>query len=37
MHQNRGARIVLGMTKGMYPGYKSEVHEIYRYKLTPNK
>ena len=37
VHQNRGARIVLGMTKGMYPGYKSEVHEIYRYKLTPNK
>ena len=35
VHQNRGARIVLGMTKGMYPGYKSEVHEIYRYKLTP--
>ncbi len=37
VHQNRGARIVLCMTKGMYPGYKSEVHEIYRYKLTPNK
>lgn len=37
VHQNRGARIVLGMTKGMYPGYKSEVHEIYRYKMTPNK
>ncbi len=37
VHQNRGARIVLGMGKGMYPGYKSEVHEIYRYKMTPNK
>lgn len=37
VHQNRGARIVLGMTKGMYPGYKSEVHEIYRFKMTPNK
>lgn len=36
VHQNRGARIVLGMTKGMYPGYKSEVHEIYRYKMIPN-
>lgn len=35
VHQNRGARIVLGMTKGMYPGYKEEVHEIYRYKMTP--
>lgn len=36
IHQNRGARIVLGMGKGMYPGYKSEVHEIYRYRVTPN-
>ena len=35
VHQNRGARIVLGMGKGMYPGYKSEVHEIYRYKAIP--
>ena len=37
VHQNRGAQIVLGMTKGLYPGYKSEVHEIYRYKMTPVK
>ena len=37
IHQNRGARIVLGMGKGMYPGYKSEIHELYRYKVTPTK
>lgn len=28
---NRGARIILGMPKGFYPGYD---HEIYRYKMT---
>lgn len=37
VHQNRGARIVLGMGKGMYPGYKEEIHEIYRFKMTPTK
>ncbi|MBQ4615388.1 MAG: hypothetical protein IJB29_01545, partial [Mailhella sp.] len=37
VHQNRGARIVLGMGKGMYPGYDKEIHEIYRYKMTPAK
>lgn len=26
---NRGARIVLGMPRGFYPGYDSEVHEVY--------
>lgn len=36
IHMNRGARIVLGMGKGMYPGYKSEIHELYRYKVSPN-
>ena len=30
---NRGARIVLGMGKGFYPGYTEEVHEIYRYSM----
>lgn len=32
---NRGARIVLGMGKGFYPGYDKEVSEIYRYSMTP--
>jgi hypothetical protein len=26
---NRGARIVLGMPSGFYPGYDREIHEIY--------
>ena len=34
---NRGARIVLGMGKGFYPGYDKEIHEVYRYKMTPAK
>ena len=29
---NRGARIVLGMPKGFYPGYDREISEVYRYK-----
>lgn len=29
---NRGARIVLGMPKGFYPGYDREVHELYIYE-----
>ena len=33
VHMNRGARIVLGMGKGFYPGYTEEVHEIYRYSM----
>ena len=37
VHMNRGARIVLGMTKGLYPGYKEEIHEIYRYQMIPNR
>lgn len=28
---NRGARIVLGMPRGFYPGYDREIHEIYVY------
>jgi hypothetical protein len=34
---NRGARIVLGMGKGLYPGYTREISEVYRYKMTPVK
>ena len=33
---NRGSHIVLGMTKGFYPGYNREIHEIYRYTMQPN-
>lgn len=29
---NRGARIVLGMPKGFYPGYDKEIHEIHVYE-----
>jgi len=28
---NRGARIVLGMPSGFYPGYDREIHEVYVY------
>ncbi len=35
VHFNRGAQIVLGMNKGLYPGYTGEVHEIYRYAMMP--
>lgn len=36
--QNRGARIVLGMPKGMYPGYDKEISEVYRYeRVQKNK
>lgn len=30
---NRGARIILGMPSGFYPGYTHEIHEIYVYRL----
>ncbi len=30
---NRGKRIVLGMPKGLYPGYDREIHELYVYKV----
>ena len=29
---NRGKRIVLGMPKGLYPGYEREIHEVYIYQ-----
>lgn len=32
---NRGKRIILGMPKGLYPGYEREIHELYVYKV-PN-
>lgn len=28
---NRGARIILGMPRGFYPGYEREIHELYVY------
>ena len=34
---NRGARIILGMGKGFYPGYDHEIHEVYRYRMTELK
>ena len=34
---NRGARIILGMPKGFYPGYDKEISEVYRYKMEPRK
>jgi hypothetical protein len=30
---NRGKRIVLGMPKGLYPGYEKEIHEVYVYRI----
>jgi hypothetical protein len=30
---NRGKRIVLGMPKGLYPGYDREIHELYIYRI----
>jgi len=30
---NRGKRIVLGMPKGLYPGYDREIHELYVYQI----
>ena len=35
VHFNRGKRIIHGMPKGLYPGYDKEIHEVYRYKITP--
>ena len=31
---NRGKRIVLGMPKGLYPGYDREIHELYVYSIN---
>ena len=30
---NRGKRIVLGMPKGLYPGYDREIHEVYVFRI----
>jgi 5-oxoprolinase (ATP-hydrolysing) subunit C len=30
---NRGKRIILGMPKGLYPGYDREIHELYVYSI----
>lgn len=30
---NRGKRIVLGMPRGLYPGYEREIHEVYVYRI----
>ena len=30
---NRGKRIVLGMPRGLYPGYDREIHELYVYRV----
>lgn len=30
---NRGKRIVLGMPKGLYPGYEREIHELYVFSV----
>ena len=32
---NRGARIVLGMPSGFYPGYDREIHELFVYSIEP--
>jgi hypothetical protein len=32
---NRGERIILGMPSGLYPGYSSEIHELYIYSFPP--
>ena len=31
---SRGARIILGMPKGFYPGYDREIHEVYVYSMS---
>ena len=30
---NRGARIILGMPSGFYPGYDREIHEVFLYQI----
>ena len=30
---NRGARIILGMPSGFYPGYDHEIHEVFTYDI----
>ena len=31
---NRGARIILGMPTGFYPGYDREIHEVYQFDFS---
>ena len=33
---NHGAQIVLGMVRGYYDGYETEVHEVYEYSMERN-
>ncbi|MFT5684978.1 MAG: hypothetical protein ACI8RZ_005923 [Myxococcota bacterium] len=33
VHHNRGRQIVLGMPRGLYPGYDREIHEVYVYRV----
>jgi hypothetical protein len=35
VHFNRGARIILGMPQGFYPGYTREISEVYRFGVKP--
>ena len=35
IHANRGRQIVLGMPKGLYPGYEREINELYFYDMQP--
>lgn len=37
VHYNRGSRIVLGMVKGLYPGYEKEISEVFIYDMKPAK
>lgn len=37
VHFNRGARIILGMGRGFYPGYEREISEVYRFKMIPRQ
>jgi hypothetical protein len=34
---NRGKRIVLGMPRGLYPGYEREIHEVYVYGIPGSR
>ena len=31
---NRGSRIILGMPRGLYPGYNHEIHEVYVFRQS---
>ena len=34
---NRGKRIVLGMPRGLYPGYDREIHEVHVYRIPGSR